>query len=176
MADPASLQNLNDIIEPAAVSFWPPAPGVWLVVALVLLWAVVGVALMGFRWRRNAYRREGMRALRRIRLEIHTPDQKTDQKMAALRHLSALLKRVALTAFPRETVAALSGDRWIAFLDASMAGGWLASPAGKLLADASYRPSAFAGEIPDRQIEELFNLAGQWIRRHRLSAPDVGGA
>ena len=176
MADPASLQNLNDIIEPAGVSFWPPTPGVWLVVALVVLWVVVGVVLMGFRWRRNAYRRAGMRALRRIRLEIHAPDRKPDRKMTALRHLSALLKRVALTAFPREAVAALSGDRWIAFLDASMDGGRFASPAGQLLADIAYRPSTMAGEIPDRELEKLFNLAGQWIRRHRLPAPEVRGA
>ena len=167
MTDPASLQNLNDIIEPAAVRFWPPAPGVWMILALVLLWISVGVAMLWFRRRQNAYRRAGMRELLNIRLRMNTPDG----RKVAVQELSVLLKRVALTAFPREKVAALSGDNWLAFLDASMGGGRFSSPAGNLLAESAYRPSDFSLEVSDRQIDELFNLAEKWIQRHRSTQP-----
>ena len=33
--DPYSLDNLRDIVEPASIPWWPPAPGVWLLLALV---------------------------------------------------------------------------------------------------------------------------------------------
>ena len=165
MADPASLQNLKDIIEPAAVRFWPPAPGVWLVVALVLIWAAAGVALGGCRWRQNAYRRAGLRELGRIRRHLSRPEG----TKAAVAALSALLKRVALTAFPREKVAALSGDRWLAFLDASMPGGGFCSPPGNLLAESPYRPVDYSLNVSDLQVDDLFHLAEVWIQRHKTT-------
>ena len=39
--DPASLQNLNDIVALGPVPWWPPAPGWYFVIAVVtglLLW------------------------------------------------------------------------------------------------------------------------------------------
>jgi hypothetical protein len=168
MTDPGSLQNLNDILEPAAVGFWPPAPGVWLVVALVLLWVIAVVVTLWFRFRQNAYRRAGVRELGNIRLRMDTPDG----RKSAVQELSALLKRVALTAFPRKEVAALSGDEWLAFLDASSGGGWFSSHPGSLLAETAYRPSNFSMEVSDREINELFHLTEKWIQRHRPAKPD----
>ena len=45
MNDPGSLQNLNDIVMPAPVGLWPPAPGWYVVFAVGLALAV----LAGFR-------------------------------------------------------------------------------------------------------------------------------
>ena len=62
-SDPASLDNLRDIVVPPSVPWWPPAPGWWVVFALLTL------AIAVFAWRRwrawhaNAYRREALREL-----------------------------------------------------------------------------------------------------------------
>ena len=167
MADAAGLQNLHDIIEPATVGFWPPAQGVWLVLALMLLWVGVGLVFWGFRRRQNAYRRAGVQELRNIRLRLDMPDG----KIPAVQQLAVLLKRVALTGFPREKVAALSGDSWLAFLDATMDGGKFTSAPGNLLTAITYRPSDFPQDGSDRQVDELFNLADRWIRQHRSAMP-----
>ena len=101
MSDPADLSNLRDIVVPPAVSFWPPAPGWWMVGAACVVAAGFAVAAAVRHWQRNAYRREALRAL-------DTADS---------RDISAILKRAALAAFPREQVASLNGAAWLAFLD-----------------------------------------------------------
>ena len=47
MNDPGSLQNLNDIVVPGPVAWWPPAPG-WYVLAA---FALAGLAWLG--WHRE---------------------------------------------------------------------------------------------------------------------------
>ena len=100
--EPYSLSSLHDIIVPEPVSWWPLAPGVWVllgvatVVVLVLTWRALRS------WRTNAYRRAGLALL-------------TDAGTA--HDISVILKRVALAAFPREQVASLYGTEWIAFLN-----------------------------------------------------------
>jgi len=166
MSDPASLKNLHDVIEPAATGFWPPADGVWIFIGLALLWAMVGGAIAWSRYRQNAYRRAGMRELVKIRDGLRAQGgEKT-----AVPAVSVLLKRVALSAFPREQVAALSGEKWLSFLDATMAGGHFATT-GKLFSEGIYQPAGGAMEISARRGEELCDLAGRWIQGHQ-SVPD----
>jgi hypothetical protein len=162
MSDPASLQNLHDVIEPAATGFWPPAHGVWIFVGLALLWTVVGGVIAWSRYRQNAYRRAGMRELDEIRAGLRT---RGGEKTAILA-VSVLLKRVALTAFPREQVASLSGKKWLSFLDATMAGGQFAT-VGKILSEGVYHPAGGDIDIPTRHVEELCDLAARWIQAHR---------
>jgi hypothetical protein len=101
MSDPADLSNLRDIVVPPPVSFWPPAPGWWVVGAACLAAASFAIATVIRHRARNAYRREALREL----------------ESADARDISAILKRAALAAFPRSEVASLSGPAWLAFLD-----------------------------------------------------------
>jgi hypothetical protein len=158
--DPTSLARLHDIVLPPPLPWWPPAPGwLWLlgivaVVALVLL-------LRGFiRWQRNRYRREALVELARLVAAGRNEAGPGD----ALLGLSELLKRTALTAFPRERVAALSGAEWFAFLVAT-GGTRFAQGPGAMFEAALYG----AGEtgLDDKGFLELAALARAWIRQHR---------
>ena len=139
MSDPADLSNLRDIVVPPAVSFWPPAPGWWVVGAACVVAAGFAVAVAVRHWQRNAYRREALRALER----------------ADGRDISAILKRAALVAFPREQVASLNGAAWLAFLDRT--GGTVF--AGTPLLALTY------GGTGDRDL--VVAQARRWIERHR---------
>ena len=102
--DPASLQNLHDIMVPAPPPLWPPAPGVWV---LLISGLAVLAALALWWWRarqRNAYRRAGLALL---------------EHAGSVREIHIVLKRVALAVWPRPEVASLYGKDWSAFLDAS---------------------------------------------------------
>ena len=73
-----------------------------------------------------------------------------------------LVRRTALAAFPRESVAPLAGLAWLAFLDRSYGGQGFSEGAGRLLANAPYQRA-----VPDReQLRALAALVRQWIRGH----------
>jgi hypothetical protein len=160
--DPYSLDNLRDIVEPASIPWWPPAPGVWLLLALVAVWTVAGLGLWWVRWRRQAYRRAGLRELREIAARLEA----APQRAAALVDLAALLKRVALVAYAREQVAALSGDAWLTFLDRTGGTARFTRGPGAVLAEVSSRPGRGTA-LDTAQVAALVATAQDWIRRHR---------
>ncbi len=64
--DPGSLERLHDIAVPPSVSWWPPAPGWYVVGAIVFVLLGVSVLTMIDHWRRNRYRREALKELDRM--------------------------------------------------------------------------------------------------------------
>jgi hypothetical protein len=146
MADPADLSNLRDLALPPEVSYWPPAPGWWIVVAASLATLAILTAMAVHHHRRNAYRREALRLLDGV--------QPTE--------LSALLKRAALARWPRAEVASLSGAAWLAFLDRT--GRMSAFVAGP---GRSIEAMAFGADVPASDVEAARSVARTWLRRHR---------
>ena len=163
MNDSGSLQNLNDIVMPAAVPWWPPAPG-WYGLAAILLTilAVAWVYWLRAR-RRNRYRRLALRELAGIR---------QDTSGRALQTLPQLLKRTALAAWPRDRVAALSGAEWHRFLDQSAGMNRFQSGAGEVLDRLAYLSRA--AEAPSAgESARLLDAAERWLRQHDRSRVGV---
>ncbi|NOR19848.1 MAG: DUF4381 family protein, partial [Xanthomonadales bacterium] len=103
--DPASLQNLNDIVLPANVEWWPLASGWYFLLGLLL----IAVGWYGYRsaqrWIANRYRRAALRELELLKEAVGNDVDRNNN----LRQLPVLLKRTALSAYPRHQVASLSG-------------------------------------------------------------------
>jgi hypothetical protein len=158
MNDTGSLQNLNDIILPGPVPWWPLAPG-WY--ALFAILAVVLVYLSGRWWNarsRNRYRRQALAELAVIR---HS--QTTD----ALQQLPSLVKRAALAAWPREQVASLNGAAWHRFLDESAGGDQFSAGAGATLDRLAYQSNLADGPSQEDRAEVL-EAAGFWLKNHAV--------
>jgi hypothetical protein len=136
-----SLDRLHDIVVPEPPPLWPPAPGVW-VVLVVVLCVVLALILWWRRARaRNEYRRAGLALL---------------AGALTSREVNVILKRVALAAFPRPRVAPLYGDEWFAFLDSTCSRAHF---------------TAIAPIDPATEVSpELRTMAGTWIRHHRATA------
>jgi hypothetical protein len=163
VSDPASLANLHGIVLPEPVPWWPPAPGwYWLGGALAAAAAWLAVRALR-RWHADAYRRAALAELDAIGARAEAPDAGAD----ALRALPALLKRAALAAYPRERVAALSGPRWWAFLDATGGGTAFGGGAGPRLDALGYDPAA---SLEPEGRRELLAASRTWLRRHRRGA------
>ena len=135
---------------PEAVGWWPMAPGWWL---LVLLSVAIVIALV--RWLRRRLADPRRAALAELK-SIQQRFQHDGDRRALINHCNQLLKRTALTLFPRQDVAALSGDEWLAFLLCSSRG---CQPQGlQCLADGPYRPHT------DYDTAALFLACRQWLK------------
>ncbi len=162
--DATSIDRLHDILVPAPVPWWPPAPGWWWVMgfALVILSAL---ALRAFvRWQHNRYRREALGELTALEASLKDPAQRS----AALLDLSELLKRTALTAYPRTRVAGLTGAEWSSFLDLTAKNASFSQGPGAALGNAVYDPRSVAA-LDENTIETLVRAARGWIRHHQTT-------
>jgi hypothetical protein len=125
-----------------------------LVAARLLLLAAL--VLLGQRvWRR-------LRRLRRRRRILAELEELRGEHCGPLliTGISTLLKRVALSRFPRLDVAALTGTQWLAFLDDTGGRGAFQRGPGRVLADGPYAPSL------NCDAEALLTLARDWLRRN----------
>lgn len=106
-SDSANLNNLQDIVLPTPPSFWPPAQGLWILVALITMLVITATWMMLRMRQRNAYRRAGLILL---------------AQASTLYEINVVLKRVALAVFPREQVAHLHGKEWTQFMQSTCLG------------------------------------------------------
>ena len=107
------LSQLRDIQLPTAISWWPPAPGWWIVAAIVLGLACLWVWYIRRRYLQNSFRRQASQLLQQ-----HFDNwQHQHEDHLYLQQLNGVLKRIALLRYPEVDVASLSGEHWTVFLD-----------------------------------------------------------
>lgn len=161
-AGPPSLESLHDLVVPAGVPWWPPAPG-WLVLGAVVIvagaWLVVATAR---RHRSLRYRRAALAELASLRA--------MDSPASAARDASVLLKRTAIHVYSRERVAALHGSSWLAFLDEHGGKRVFRDEAGATLTEAAYGD---ASDLEPQRVGPLLDAVEGWIRAQ--GAPGVSG-
>jgi hypothetical protein len=148
--DPASLDNLREIILPPPAPWWPLAPGWWLLLGLLTLLGVIAAFRAWRTWRAAAYRRAALREL---------------ATAANASAIAEILKRTALVAYPRKDVAALSGAAWLA---------WLAQTGGRpvpAIVAETLTLGVFANH-DDTNIGEVPAFAADWIRSHPVRRAD----
>lgn len=135
---------LRDLHLPEAIGWWPPAPGWWVLLGLVVL----GLALVA----RALYRRHRHHAARRLALaELARLERKwaTDRNTTALAAgTSDLLRRAMLAYAPRHEVAGLTGRAWLEWLDRGLDRQPFSRGPGRSLEHLPYRdPAQSPGEI-----------------------------
>jgi hypothetical protein len=160
--DPEQLP-LRDIHLPETIGWWPPAPGWWLLLGLGL----VGLGLL-LRWylqrrARGAARRDALRQLNELTAEY----ERHRDAVAFMAQLSTLLRRTMLAYAPRDEIAGLTGDEWLAWLDRDLDAPRFRSEAGRKLLELPYRR-------PDEDIASMDLIDVVAAVRQRLATP-VGG-
>lgn len=163
-SDPYSFDRLQDIAEPARVAWWPPAPFWWFAIILIVVWCVYLIVRVAYRWSRRAYRRKALRELR----EIEKQHRSGDNAAGDLVKVSALLKRVALVAFPRDRVASLWGDEWLSFLSETCDQVDFSKDPLRTLAWSSIERSAPVSN--ENEWQQVISAARTWIDHHQAEA------
>lgn len=159
------LEGLHDIIVPEAVAWTPQTVG-WYV--LLVVGVVIGTWMAAVRHRKhvaNRYRREALAALAEIEEEMG----ETGSRAEALGRIPILMKRVALSAASRAEAASLTGEPWLAYLDAAYGGDGFSNGPGRLLPTIAYEAPERLKSIRDDQAAALLDLARVWIASHDVS-------
>ena len=141
-----SLNQMHGIVVPHPVPWWPPAPGWYVVLALMLIAASFLVYRAWRRWWSNAYRREALRAL---------------ENASSTGAISEILRRTALAVAPRSVVAAQVGADWPTWLQGQCS---ISMPpkVSQQLTLGPYDPSTATDAVDD-----LKRYAADWIKHHQ---------
>lgn len=163
-----TVTDLADIVTPLPPSWLPQTPG-WLVLGLGMLGALLWLGWRTWRhWRANRYRRAALRELARLQPALNADGQARAQ---ALLLVAELLKRTALAAWPRETVAGLSGTTWRDFLRTHAGKATDAVPPLAALVETEYLDRAALAHWPAQQANETATACRRWIAGHQAPQP-----
>ncbi len=163
------LSQLADIHLPATVGFWPPAPGWWILAAALIIGLLHLCRVAWYRYqlrrRRQAALDELARIVRQYQEKAAFDSLRNQAGLDFLKQMNTLLKRVGLAKFPRQDVASLSGDAWLAFLDACDQTSHFRDGPGKVLGDGVYRRNFEADP------EALQVLVRHWVENRYRTEP-----
>lgn len=152
---------LRDIHLPESVSWWPLAPGWWIMLGLLILAAAVVFFLKTMKDRKQLDK-QVMDEFQSL-VDQYKNDRDTN---ALLANVSKLLRRVSMTRFSQEEVAALTGDRWLKFLDETLVNAKntgslnFHSELGELLVSSQYQKSQ---SIDENKLDQLLMLSKRWL-------------
>jgi len=157
------LAQLRDIHLPEPISWWPPAPG-WWVLALLSL-AVLGYGLYRFiqHRRNNLYRRQALAELELCYQSNPQPDMFSHQVLA-------LLRRTSRAAYPLKSLASTSTEKFLAQISQSTKETGFNKQLCQQLAQLPYQQSP---EYPSSFCKDVYQASRQWIKHHKHHALEV---
>ena len=161
--DPQAIP-LRGLHLPEPVGWWPPAPGWWVLMAVL----AIGCGFLVRAWLgRRAHSAARRRALQQLE-ESRSAYAYHGNPVVLGAEVSELLRRTMLAYVPRSEVAGLTGDAWLAWLDRDLDTPRFREGAGRNLLDLPYRnPETLAADV---DIDAMLAAV-----RERLQTPVGGG-
>lgn len=168
---------LADIHLPENISYWPPANGWWILLAaailLMLLFSFISYLKRGHSTKKTISAKQlkilAMKELTRIEKAYETDASPHE----TIKQLSIFLRRFSLSQYDRESVASLTDQQWLVFLDNMLSSDQdkqdnpFSSQFAELLIQAPYQSadhSMFDKENSSPQVEALFKLIKTLIK------------
>ena len=149
--DMSALDQLRDVILPSDPGFWPPAIGWWILLALIV------VAPLAFIYCRRLFQS----------YQVQQHAKKDISGLAGLEatqvavRLSIHMRKMAITRFPNESVAGLTDERWLEFLDRSGDTDQFTCGPGRLLITAPYERHGAS------DTDSLLEVCMNWVKHTR---------
>ena len=162
MNTPDPLSELRDLHLPAAVSPWPPAPGWWILLALIVLLIVVAGYILAHYSDSRKYRRKA--------LAEHSKICSLEGDKERIQNFLELLRRTVISATGETHSASLQTDEFLNFLQESCSKKSLFNCDREKLDQALYSP-LLGDEIEG--LRDLCNLimtdSRNWILDHKVT-------
>lgn len=154
--------QLRDIHLPEASLWWPPAPGWW--IALLVLLVLPVILFWALRWiRYKPLRRLSLQELKLIRQRHGSGSG----DKAVLADVAALLRRTMISYQGRNACAASTGEAWVEQLQQVVPGACFNNDQLQLLSHDRYKPDM------DCDIENLLQSCEHWLRALPRREPRV---
>ncbi|WP_122448932.1 DUF4381 domain-containing protein [Pseudomonas viridiflava] len=160
------LDQLQPLIAPDAVGFWPLAPG-WWVLLLLIPAAGWGLWLLRRLLPVKAGKVRSEQPLDPVRVaalaELASLPKPYDGAPAGawLQQINGLLKRLCRNHYPHSQSHTLNGRKWLAFLDNRCPAAGLTR--WMILVEGAYKPEC---KLDDKAITGLTQAVDTWIRKH----------
>ncbi len=148
MSDP--LADLKDIHLPDAISWWPLAPGWWLLIFLVITLIILAVISYQF-WKKRIYRRLALQELEELAANNSDIDENN-----YLESIACLIRRTAIAGTSDKQLAHWQGSQWQDYLQKSMP-----EDQARLIAISRYQANKNINK------QQLTDAAKQWIKGHK---------
>ena len=152
------LAQLHPLRDPELIGWWPLAPGWWIVIALLLCALLLLAWWACKRYQARAYRRQGLKQLAALQQTF----QQDKNLHCYVEGINTVLKSAALRTYPRRETASVSGEPWLAFLNAQMP--------SQLNFEAGFANAAYSPGEPAVNADQLHQCADTWMKRHRRPA------
>lgn len=144
---------LKDIHLPDSGFWWPPAPGWWVLLGLIIL--AIYLLPQAWRWlRRKPIHSMSLVELNRVRKQ---QQENPDQRLA-LQQISGLLRRTVMSYRGRRGNANLSGQAWLARLNELAGRECFSQSQIEILAEGQYRREL------EVNIDDLCGSCEHWIK------------
>ncbi len=161
--------DLKDIHLPEPISWWPVAPGWWLLLTGLVLLAVIIFFI------KKAHQSKQLNREINIEIrEIKTQFSRTKNKYELAQSLSILLRRSSISCYSEKEVSGLTGEQWLTFLDntSSKTNNFsnsekFQSKTGNALIVAPYLPKT---SNFDFDAQALLRLCENWLKTQKASA------
>ena len=146
---------LRDIHIPDAIGLWPPAIGWWILAILIpimlyLLWRSVR-----FITRKTALKS----AKKQFKMLKINSDLTAQQRLI---NVSQLMRRTAISLETNKSVAGLTGQGWLTFLNSSLKTPVFNHDLGVLLTEGLYQP-----QIEEDNMTQLVEACEQWLQQQK---------
>ncbi len=154
------LDKLRNIHLPDDISLWPPAPGWWILLLLIICLLIWTIWVL---WKKHQQKRLFRLSIASVNA-LELAFDKHQDSLLLVKQYSSLIRRIALARFPRQQIASLTGKSWLTFLDKSAGMNLFNSEAGKLLINGPYQKT----DKSIQHIDELKLAIHHWIKAVNL--------
>lgn len=155
---PDLLQQLRDIYPPVDPTWWPPAPGWWLLLAL----ALYGVYLLGRELRCWLRKQQPVKHARALYAELYHNYRIGVVSQTHYLHASnELLKRLVIYGLGKQFARKANDQKWLEFLDTLTGRNDFCEGPGRLLGNQRFQ------EFPRADIDALHPVLERFFKEAR---------
>jgi len=152
-ANPLELP-LKDVHLPAGISWWPLAPGWWIVLGIGCF-LILLIVMLRKMFRQPRFKKQAEQALSRIEQKL----KERKQPIECLADLSVLLRRLMLDQKPSSGSAGLTGQAWLKSLDRPLKTPDFSQGIGQILLSGPYQR-----EAKKEEVFQLIQLCRKWVK------------